>query len=115
VERQPENRGGSWVKDATGPALGAVFLGNNRKRIRRWCTTVTVIACEPGKVFEFAVTAEPLALAKWRYEFEETDSGCRLTESWADDRKPWFTAMCALWVTTVRATPSGRWRRRSPS
>ena len=24
----------------------------------------------------------PLAVATWRYEFEETDAGCRVTESW---------------------------------
>ena len=38
-------------------------------------------------MFEFAVTSGPLAVATWRYEFEETDAGCRVTESWVDQRK----------------------------
>jgi Polyketide cyclase / dehydrase and lipid transport len=95
-EWSPENAGGRWVKGATGPALGAIFKGTNKNGFRRWSTTVTVIGCEPGKVFEFAVTAGPLAVAKWRYEFEDTDRGCHVTESWVDDRKPWFAAMARL-------------------
>jgi Polyketide cyclase / dehydrase and lipid transport len=90
-EWSPENQGGQWVKGATGPALGAVFRGNNRSGFRRWSTTVTVIACETGQVFEFAVTAGPLQVAQWRYEFEDIDSGCRVTESWVDQRRPWFS------------------------
>jgi hypothetical protein len=95
-EWSPENAGGKWVKGATGPALGAVFQGNNKNGIRRWSTTVTVIACEPGVVFEFAVTSGPLAVASWRYEFEETEDGCRVTESWVDQRKKWFAALARV-------------------
>jgi hypothetical protein len=92
-EWSPENRGGKWVKGATGPALGAVFKGNNKNGIRRWSTTVTVTGCEPGRVFEFAVTSGPLEVANWRYEFEEAAGAggrCRVTESWVDKRKSWF-------------------------
>lgn len=95
-EWSPENKGGKWVKGATGPELGAVFKGSNKNGIRRWSTTVTVVASEPGKVFEFAVTSGPLAVARWRYEFEDTDTGCRVTESWLDERKPWFTAIARV-------------------
>jgi len=96
-EWSPENAGGRWVKGATGPALGAVFKGTNKNGLRRWSTTVTVVACEPGKVFEFAVTTGPLPVATWRYEFEDTETGCRVTESWQDQRKAWF-------VTVARVT-----------
>jgi len=89
-EWSPENSGGKWVKGATGPALGAVFQGTNKNGIRRWSTTVTVVACEPNTVFEFAVTTGPLTVASWRYELEDTDAGCRVTESWVDQRKRWF-------------------------
>ena len=95
-EWSPENKGGKWVKGATGPELGAVFKGSNKNGIRRWSTTVTVVASEPGKVFEFAVTSGPLAVVRWRYEFEDTDTGCRVTESWLDERKPWFTAIARV-------------------
>jgi hypothetical protein len=92
----PENKGGKWVKGTTGPALGAVFRGSNKNGIRRWSTTVTIVACERGKVFEFAVTSGPVAVARWRYEFEDTEPGCRVTESWLDERKPWFTAIARV-------------------
>ncbi len=90
-EWSPENQGGKWVKGASGPALGAVFRGTNRSGFRRWSTNVTVIGCTPGQLFEFAVTAGPLEVAHWRYEFEETPGGCTVTESFQDRRKPWFT------------------------
>ena len=95
-EWSPENQGGKWVKGATGPSVGAVFRGNNKRGIRRWSTTVTVVECDPGKVFDFAVTSGPLGVANWRYEFEETDSGCRVTESWRDNRKPWFATVARV-------------------
>lgn len=96
-EWSPENRGGKWVKGATGPALGSVFKGSNKNGLRRWSTTVTVVACEPGQVFEFAVTSGPLAVATWRYEFEANeDGGCRVTESWKDQRQSWFVTVGRL-------------------
>ncbi len=95
-EWSPENAGGKWVKGATGPALGAVFKGSNRNGLRRWSTNATVVACEPGKLFEFGVTSGPLGIANWRYEFDETESGCRVTESWEDRRKPWFVVVARV-------------------
>ncbi len=89
-EWSSENQGGSWVKGSTGPALGAVFKGHNKNGARRWSTICTVVAYEPGRVFEFAVTAGPLEVANWRYEFEPSEAGCRVTESWRDNRKSWF-------------------------
>ena len=92
-EWSPENTGGTWVKGATGPALGAVFRGSNKNGLWRWTTDATVVGCEPGRVFEFAVTSGPIAVANWRYEFEETEGGCRVTESWEDHRKRWFVVL----------------------
>jgi Polyketide cyclase / dehydrase and lipid transport len=95
-EWSPENAGGKWMNGATGPALGAVFKGNNRNGLRRWSTKVTVVGCEPARVFEFAVTSGPLEVANWRYEFEQTEGGCRVTESWVDKRKPWFATIARV-------------------
>jgi len=95
-EWSPENTGGTWVKGATGPALGAVFRGTNKNGFRRWTTDATVVACEPGRVFEFAVTTGPFAVANWRYEFESTDGGCRVTESWEDHRSRWFALLARV-------------------
>jgi hypothetical protein len=92
-EWSPENQGGRWAKGASGPATGAVFVGRNKSGLRRWSTKVTVIDCQPGKVFEIAVTFGPMAVANWRYEFEETPEGCQVTESWLDHRAKWQVAL----------------------
>lgn len=86
-EYSPENTGGRWVAGATGPALGAVFRGSNRRGLHRWSTRCTVTRCEAGRSFAFAVAA-PLGLpvSEWSFELEPTEQGCRLTETWTDRR-----------------------------
>ena len=92
-EWSPEATGGRWLGGASGPASGARFRGTNRSGWQRWSTTCTVTACEPGRRFAFAVTAGPAKVATWDYEIEPTASGCRVTESWTDDRAPFFAAV----------------------
>jgi hypothetical protein len=93
-EWSPENAGGTWAKGAAGPATGAVFRGRNKNGVRRWSTTATVGDCEAGKVFEIAITVGPFPVSRWRYEFEDTAGGCRVTESWNDHRSA-FTRLMA--------------------
>ncbi|HEY1829117.1 MAG TPA: SRPBCC family protein [Acidimicrobiales bacterium] len=90
-EWSPENQGGRWAKGATGPAPGAVFAGHNKSGLRRWSTRVEVTECQPGKAFEIGVTFMRLPVAHWRYDFEDLPggAGCKVTESWQDDRSPW--------------------------
>ena len=95
-EWSPENAGGKWVKGATGPALGAVFKGTNKNGFRRWSTAATVIACEPGKVFEFAVTSGPLGRRQLALRVRGHRAGCRVTESWVDQRKAWFATLARV-------------------
>lgn len=82
----PENRGGSWARGATGPAVGAVFRGRNAAGWRRWATRARVVECEVGRSFAFDVSSAGLAVARWRYDVEPVAGGCRLTESWTDRR-----------------------------
>jgi hypothetical protein len=82
----PENTGGRWSGD-TGPAVGAVFRGTNRRGARRWSTRSVVTRCEPGEAFAFAVDVARLPVAEWSYAISSTpDGGCRLTETWEDRR-----------------------------
>lgn len=81
----PENRGGRWVS-GDGPAAGAVFVGTNGTGRRRWSTRCTVVRSDPGRAFAFDVSGGGLAVARWSYELEPTDAGCRLTETWQDRR-----------------------------
>jgi len=85
-EWSPETTGGSWRRGATGPAVGAHFRGWNANGRHRWFTSTVVTRCEPGRCFEFAVSAGGLPIARWTYDFEPTDAGCRVTESFVDTR-----------------------------
>lgn len=106
----PENTGGAWVGGATGPALGAVFVGRNASGRRRWSTRCTVTRCEPGRAFGFEVRAAALpivalAIADWSFGIEPTASGCRLTETWQDRRGRTMTLLgSALTGVRDRAT-----------
>lgn len=99
-EWSPENEGCRWIKGATGPVAGAKFTGSNRRGAKSWSTTGTVIESDPGRVFSFRVTAGPLKVALWRYTFDETATGCRVTESWFDERG-WLVAAMGKPVSGV--------------
>jgi hypothetical protein len=87
----PENVGGRWLGGATGPVVGARFRGRNRNGLRRWSTTVQVVAAEPGREFAFDVSSYRfIPVSRWRYTFLPTDAGCTVTESWEDRRPAWF-------------------------
>lgn len=92
-EWSPESTGGSWVRGATGPAVGARFRGSNRAGWRFWVTWCTVTDCVPGRVFAFDVDALGLAVAHWRYEIEPTGDGCIVRETWRDRRGGLVTAL----------------------
>ncbi len=82
-EWSPECVAGRWL-DATGPAVGARFEGDNIARagpvtLKRWTTTSEVTAYEPDRVFEFVTEQH----TTWRFELDERDGGTVLTESFA--------------------------------
>lgn len=87
-EWSPESTGGSWIKGADGPEVGARFKGTNEAGGKKWSTTCEVTECVPGERFAFAVTGGPFKVATWSYELEPTGSGTRVTESWTDQRHP---------------------------
>ena len=89
-EFSPENTGGKWVRGATGPAVGARFVGSNRNGKKKWTTTCTVSECESPRVFAFDVSAGPVKVARWEYRIEPIDNGgSRVTETWSD-RRGWL-------------------------
>ena len=86
-EWSPENRGGSWIKGATGAAKGARFKGNNAHGKKSWSTDATVSECVAGKEFGFRVTVGPIKVAHWHYLIEDLGDGtCKVTESTTDNR-----------------------------
>lgn len=85
-QRSPENTGGVWLGDATGPSLGARFRGTNAHGKDSWATVATVTDFEPPHRFAFNVTFGKLKVARWVFDIEEAPAGCRVSEHWTDQR-----------------------------
>lgn len=80
-EMSDELRSARWTGGAAGPAVGARFVGSNQhERFGEWETTSTVVACDPERVFAWAVgdPAEPSAV--WRFGLEPRDGGTELSQ-----------------------------------
>jgi uncharacterized protein YndB with AHSA1/START domain len=74
---------GIWLEEAGAATLGAQFKGRNRHPARgEWETTSTVVACEPERVFGWAVGDPEHPAASWRFELEADAGGTRLRQ-WA--------------------------------
>jgi uncharacterized protein YndB with AHSA1/START domain len=85
-EWSPENDGATWLRGATGPAAGAKFRGVNRNGKKEWKTVGAIVDAEPARLITFRITAGGFKVAEWRYAFEATAGGCRVTETWTDQR-----------------------------
>ena len=68
-----------WDEGATGPEVGAVFLGRNVTPDREWQTRSQVVAAEPGREFAWEVNG---GWVWWGYSLSPEGDGTRLTESW---------------------------------
>ncbi len=99
-EWSPENQGARWLKGAHGPTPGATFKGDNRVGKRRWSTVGTVVEAAPGRTLAFEIKSAGMRVARWLYEIEPTADGCRVTESFVDQRGPFVKAVGGL-VTGV--------------
>lgn len=89
-EWSPETTSCRWLKGATGPAAGARFKGANRSGWRRWSTTCTVVAAEPGERFAFDVTFARVPISRWEYTFSPDGDRTIVTERWIDHRPNWM-------------------------
>ncbi|MEZ5219179.1 MAG: SRPBCC family protein [Ilumatobacteraceae bacterium] len=89
-EWSPHVRSCRWEPPATGPALGARFTTTVALPVvRRWTNTSTVVRCEPGRFFGFAVGSDaddPNTV--WEYEFEADGERTVVTERWEMRREP---------------------------
>jgi hypothetical protein len=82
----PETSSCRWVGGVTGPAVGARFVGSNRRGPLVWRTSCRVTAAEPGSAFGFTVTFAGMPIADWGYEIVADGRGCVVTETWTDRR-----------------------------
>ena len=81
AEFSSEFQGGQWLEGATGPALGATFLGRNHHEARgSWETVSTICEFEPEQVFGWAVGDPEVPAAQWRFTLEPDGSGTRIRQ-----------------------------------
>ncbi|MGB3828579.1 MAG: SRPBCC family protein [Ornithinimicrobium sp.] len=59
--------------------VGATFTGYNETPSRRWQTTSTVVAADPGRRFAWEVGD---GFVRWSYDLHPVDEGTELSESW---------------------------------
>jgi len=88
-EWSPENRGGEWLKGATGPAVGVKFKGRNQNGKKSWSATVEIFKCEAPKKIVFGLVVGKSRWCDWVWEITPTNDGCLVTHSWLDYRS-WF-------------------------
>ncbi|MGK4584844.1 SRPBCC family protein [Kitasatospora sp. HPMI-4] len=75
-----------WLDGATGPALGATFVGRNRNELLgSWETISRISELQPERVFGWEVRGRKgdfsRPIARWRFELEPEDGGTRLRQS----------------------------------
>jgi uncharacterized protein YndB with AHSA1/START domain len=89
-EWSPDNVGGTW-KSGDGAAPGAVFKGKNQNGKKKWSGVVKIVDVTPPSRFAFTTIVGPMKICTWSYDIEPTGSGCKVTESWVDQRNAVFS------------------------
>ena len=96
-EWSPECRRCRWTDGATGPVPGARFKARNKgRRGPAWFNTPKVTVAEPAREFAFNRSGPGIGSYTWRYVFEPSATGTRVTESY-DVERPLPRAMS--WLT----------------
>lgn len=81
-ELSPEIRTCTWVKGATGPAVGARFRAINTVGIWRWVNWPVVITADRGREFAVSRTEPLFGTVEWRHRFVPEGDGTRVIESY---------------------------------
>ena len=112
----PENTGAEIDASETPQAsakayVGMTFVGSNARSGFRWHTRCEVTEADPGRKFTFRVReygfGKPILkvpVATWSYSFEPVEGGCKVTETWTDDRR-WPDAVAAVFDRIVTGKP----------
>lgn len=70
-----------WLDDATGPVVGARFLGRNtHESLGEWSTVSHIIECDPPRVLAWAVADPDDPTATWRFRLEPRDGATELSQ-----------------------------------
>lgn len=85
-EWSPENHTCEWNEGFSGPAIGAIYTGQNRNGDKAWTTESRITELVANERFYFDCQAGDFVFAKWGYDIEATAAGCRVTEHTQDLR-----------------------------
>ena len=78
-------------RESTVGRVGSRFVGFNRNGWHVWPTLGKVAEADPHRRFAFEIQAAPgVPVARWQYDIEPTEAGCRVIESTWDRRPEWF-------------------------
>lgn len=84
-EWSPECQRVEWLDGASGPGVGARFVGHNEggpARLVKWSRRGRVLAADRGREFAFVTEEGGRESTEWTYRFEATGGGTRVTESY---------------------------------
>ncbi len=81
-EFSPETFEARWTRGSTGPEVGATFKGHVKRNGvgPTYWSGCRVTACEPGRLFEFAVGTDAITVNNWGYRLTPRDGGTDVTE-----------------------------------
>ncbi len=84
-EFSPETFEAVWLRDATGPAVGARFKGHVKRNGvgPTYWTVCEVTQCVPQERFEFVVLVSGKPTNRWGYSLAAKDGGTEVTESFS--------------------------------
>ena len=95
-DHSPECRRIEWISDDRQPRVGARFRGQNRWRGFRWWREVHIVTTERGRAFAFRTVPGRGIYndsTAWRYDFELTAAGVRVTEGYDFTAPAWIRRM----------------------
>ena len=85
-EWSSENHACAWDEGFASAEVGATYTGQNRHGDKEWTTQARITELTPNERFYFDCFVGDFVFAKWGYDIEATDAGCRVTEHTQDLR-----------------------------
>ena len=70
-----------WIDGSSAATVGARFRGHNRSGFIRWSNMSEIIEAERGRVLAWIMGGTDKCYSEWRYDFEPTEGGVRVTET----------------------------------
>jgi len=81
-EWSPVCRRCEWTDGFTSADVGARFVGYNRQGAARWSRVCEITTSDQDREFAFRTLFKGSEATRWRYRFDPTSTGTRVTESY---------------------------------